>query len=155
MLFQTWEVFQSQPIVGAGFGHFVDAQQRLKRDPASLIGMSTGVVVQHNLLLNMAAETGAIGVIGVLLVAWLLYRQSTQLHRKLPPGATGDLSRDFVVLFWVAMINYGATAMFRDTFWDVFANGLFWSLAGLVVAYNRLLEPHPLDLPISALGPGA
>ncbi len=152
LLFQSWEVFQAHPITGAGFGHFVDAQQALERDPASLIGLSTGVVVQHNLLLNMAAETGAIGLIGILLVAGLLYRQSHQLYEKIPPHVTGYLSREFVVLFWIAMINYAATAMFRDTFWDVFANGMIWSLAGLVVAYNQMLEPHRVELSAGALG---
>ena len=146
LLYQSWEVFQQHPITGAGFGHFVDAQQSLERDPSSLVGLSTGVVVQHNLLLNMAAETGAVGLIGILLIAWLLYRQSRQLYEKIPPGVTDDLSREFVVLFWIAMVNYAATAMFRDTFWDVFANGLFWSLAGLVVAYNQMLEPHHVEL---------
>ena len=152
LLYQSWEVFQNSPITGAGFGHFVDAQQQLERDPSSLVGLSTGVVVQHNLLLNMAAETGAIGLIGVLIVALLLYRQSHQLYRKIPIGASGDLSREFVVLFWIVLINYATTAMFRDTFWDVFANGLLWSFAGLVVAYNQMLEPHHVELPAGATG---
>jgi hypothetical protein len=61
------------------------------------------------------------------------------------------LSREFVVLFWVAMGNYLCSAMFRDTLWDVFANASFWALAGLIAGYNRLLEPHPLDLPVAAI----
>ena len=147
LLHQSWEIFKTNPLTGVGFGHFVDAQQNLERDPAALIGLSTGVVVQHNLFLNMAAETGAIGLGGVLLVLFLLYRQSRQLYRKLPDTAPRDiLSRDFVVLFWVAMLNYVATAMFRDTFWDVLANGMFWSLAGLVVGYNRLTQRQGAEL---------
>jgi len=140
LLYQSWEIFRAHPLTGVGFGHFVDAQQSLERDPASIVGLSTGVVVQHNLFLNMAAETGIVGLVGVLAVFLLVYRQSYQLYRKLPQAAGGDLSRDFVVLFWVIMLNYLVAAMFRDTFWDVSSNAMFWSLAGLVVGYNRLLE---------------
>jgi hypothetical protein len=59
----------------------------------------------------------------------------------------GYLSRPFVAVFYVSLANYLVNAMFRDPLWDVFTNALFWALAGLVVGLNRLLEPHPLDLP--------
>ena len=98
----------------------------------------------------MAAETGIVGLALTIIVFVLVFRQSRRLYAKLPQTAVGDLSRDFVVLFWVAIANFLATAMFRDTLWDVFANGIFWTLAALVVGYNRLLEPHPLDLPVVA-----
>ncbi|MFW6133204.1 MAG: O-antigen ligase family protein [Planctomycetota bacterium] len=143
---QTWEMVKRRPFFGVGFGHFVDAQRRMRRSPGSLAGLSGGVLVEHNLFLNMVAETGLIGLALTVGVFVLLFRESVLLYRKLPPGAHGMLSRSFVILFWIAMVNYLTDAMFRDTLWDVFANGLFWSLAGLVVAYNRLLEPQPLTL---------
>ncbi|MDY6914469.1 MAG: O-antigen ligase family protein [Planctomycetota bacterium] len=142
LLKQTWEMVKQRPLTGVGFGHFVDAQQAIRRDPSRLVGLSTGVLVEHNLFLNMVAETGIIGLAGSLLVFWLVYRQSVQLYRKLPEGVTGILSREFVVLFWIVLVNYLTTAMFRDTLWAIFSNGMFWSLAGLVAGYNRLLEPH-------------
>ncbi|MBS3733550.1 MAG: O-antigen ligase family protein [Phycisphaerae bacterium] len=147
---QTWEMVKRRPFFGVGFGHFVDAQHEMRRDPTSLVGLSGGVLVEHNLFLNMAAEMGLVGVTLTVAVFVLLFRESLRLYRKLPSGASGMLSRSFVILFWIAMVNYLTDAMFRDTLWDVFANGLFWSLAGLVVAYNRLLEPQPLELPPAA-----
>ena len=148
---QTWTIFKRRPVTGVGFGHFVDVQQSLPRDPDIPFGMTGGVLVEHNLFLNMVAETGILGLAGIVLVFVLVYRQSQQLYRKLPETAMGDLSRDFVVLFWVIMANFLATSMFRNTQWGVFANGMFWVTAGLVVGYNRLLEPQPLDLPVVAL----
>lgn len=147
---QTWTMFKDSPIFGVGFGHFVDVQQSLPRDPEMPFGMAGGVLVEHNLFLNMGAETGIIGLAGIVLVFVLVYRQSRQLYHKLPETAEGDLSRDFVVLFWVILANFLATSMFRNTQWGVFANGMFWAMAGLVVGYNRLLEPQPLDLPVVA-----
>ena len=150
---QTWEIFKDHPLTGVGFGHFVDAQYRLPRDPTSLGALSTGLVVEHNLFLSMAAETGLIGLAGIVAVFVLIYRQSRQLYDKIPETAEGWLSRPLVVLFWVAMVNYLTDAMFRDTYADIFANALFWCFAGLVAGFNRLLEPQPLDLPAHAAAP--
>jgi O-antigen ligase len=110
------------------------------------VGATSGVLVQHNLFLNMLAETGIVGLFGTILVFVLLFGQSRQLYRKLPVRASGDICREFVVLFWVLMVNYLTDAMFRDPLWEVFSNGLLWYFAGLVVCFNRLLDPQPVDL---------
>jgi hypothetical protein len=150
LLDQTWDIWQSSPVFGVGFGHFVDAQQQLPRDPGSRAGLRVGLLAEHNLFLSMLAETGVVGLAAIVLVFVLVFRQSVQLYRKLPVTAEGDLSPALVVLFWIALANYLVDAMLRDTLWDVFANALFWSFAGLVAGYNRLLEPHPIDLPVAA-----
>lgn len=152
LLAQTWEMFRRRPVFGVGFGHFPDEQQLVPRDPHSLAGLSTGVLSEHNLFLNMAAETGFVGLVATIVVFWLVFRQSRQLYHKLPETAQGLLSRPFVVLFWVALVNFLTDAMFRDTLWDVFANGMFWTLGGLVVAYNRLLDLHPTGIPADHIG---
>lgn len=144
---QTWNLFKRYPLTGVGFGKFVDAQMDLPKDPSSLTGEPVGVLVQHNLFLNMLAETGLIGFGLTLLVFWGVFRQSRQLHDKLPAEARGFLCRDFVVLYWVILAGYLIDAMFRDPLWDAFSNALLWSVTGLMVAYNRLLEPWPVDLP--------
>jgi len=145
LLEQTWEIVRQKPLFGVGFGHFVDAQQQLERDPGSLAGMSYGALVEHNLFLNMLAETGAVGLALTVLILILLVRQSIRLFVKLPPDVPGPLSRMFVILFWVLLANFVTDAMFRDPLWDVFTNALFWSLAALIVGFNRLLEPVSID----------
>jgi O-antigen ligase len=146
---QTWDLFKRYPVTGVGFGKFVDAQMDLAKDPSSLTGEPVGVLVQHNLFLNMLAETGLVGLALTLLVFWGVFRQSRQLHNKLPSGARGFLCRDFVVLYWVILAGYLIDAMFRDPLWDVFSNAMLWSFTGLMVAYNRLLQPWHLGLPES------
>jgi len=155
LLGQTWQLVKEHPFTGVGFGHFADAQYRLQRDPSGLGSLSPGLLVEHNLFLSMLAETGIFGLLGTLAIFVLLLRRSVQLYRKLPPTAQGWLDREFVTLFWVVLINYTTDAMFRDTYSDVFANGLFWSFAGLMVGFNRLLEPRPLDLPVLSKAPEA
>jgi O-antigen ligase len=147
LLAQTWEMVKERPLTGVGFGHFADAQLRMPRSPATLVGATVGTLTEHNLFLNMAAETGLIGLVLTIAVFWLIFAESRRLNRKLPPTAAGMLCPEFVVLFWVAMVNYLTDATFRDPLWDNFNNGFFWAFAGLVAGYNRLLEPQPLDLP--------
>ncbi len=147
---RTWEIFKDHPMFGVGFGHYLTAEQALRSDPAELTRLGTGLATPHNLLLVMAAETGAVGVVVTVAVIVLLFRESVLLYRKIPPTATGLLSREYVAVFWAAMAAYLTDAMLVDPLWDVASSALFWSFAGLVVGYNRLLDPHPLDLPLTA-----
>ena len=98
----------------------------------------------------MGAETGTIGVVLTAAVIVLLFRESVRLYRRIPPTAVGLLSREYVVVFWAAMTAYFTDAMLVDPLWDVASSALFWSSAGLMVGYNRLLDPYPLDLPLTA-----
>jgi O-antigen ligase len=145
---QTWDMFKKAPLMGVGFGHFVDAKMQLEGDPDDWISADSSVLVQHNIFLNMLAETGLIGLVLTVLALYLLWRESVGLYRKIPPEARGALSRDLVVLFWVFLLAWLNDANFRDPLWDPFSNALLWSFAALIVCLNRQLEPQPLDLPI-------
>jgi hypothetical protein len=147
---RTWELLKIHPWFGVGFGHYFSGEQELRSDPAELTRLGTGLATPHNLFLVMAAEVGAIGVLATAAIFILLFRESLLLFRKIPPTATGLLSREFVVVFWAAFIAYFTDAMLVDPLWDVASSALFWSFAGLMVGYNRLLEPYPLDLPLTA-----
>ena len=135
------------PFFGAGWGHFAEAQFYLPVDPGSDIAATIGrTLTQHNVVLGMLSETGIVGVLLLAMVFWMLYRESLWLYRRIPERAPTLLSREFVVLFWVALLSWGVHAMFSDPFWDVPSNALLWATAGLMLGYNRLLEPHPLEL---------
>jgi len=145
LLQQSLRLVAQEPLTGVGFGRFVDASRKLPRDPTGLSARSSVVLVEHNLFLNMWVETGPAGLLLTVLLFVLAFRQSLQLYHRLPGTARGDLCRDFVILYWVVMVNFLTAAMFRDTLWDVFANALFWSFTGLVVGFNRWLEPAAFD----------
>lgn len=154
---QAFQMAAQHPLTGVGFGHFADHQMELQRDPATIsAGALEAVMTQHNLFLAMLAETGIIGLVGSIAVFWVLYRMSVRLYRRIPDTATGWLSRDFVVLFWIALVNYLTNAMFVDPLWDIATNGLFWCFAGLTAGFYHLLQPQSLDLAPAAvaLSPG-
>ena len=148
LLARTWEMVERHPLTGVGFGHFAEADEMIERDPTSLSARSgavTPISTPANLFAVMAAETGVIGLAFLVALFILIYRQSLHLYRRLPPGQDTLLSRDFVVLFWVAMTVYLVDATFVDILWDVPSNGLFWAFAGLMVGYNRLMELRQSD----------
>ncbi|MCE5278805.1 MAG: O-antigen ligase family protein [Planctomycetaceae bacterium] len=141
----TWQIAQEHPFTGVGYGRFAEARQSLEQDPTTR--SLPPEMMQHNVFLAILAETGILGLVLLVGILVLMFRESLQLYRKMPPDAHGLLSRPLVVLFWVALANYITISMFNDTTTDFFTTGLTWTLAGLVVGYNRLLEPHRIDLP--------
>ena len=143
---QAWDILQTHPVTGVGFGHFIDHQVQMPHDPQSLAGLRLVMVTHHNVFLTMLSEAGLIGFAGFVAVLIAVFRESVGLYRKIPPNASGWLSREFVVVFWIIMLNYVSAGMFRDMLWEIPSCVLFWSLAGMIIGYNRLLEPHPIDL---------
>ncbi len=143
LLAKTWEMVVRYPLAGVGFGHFAEADKTIDRDPSSLAARSgavTPISTPANLFAVIAAETGIMGLSLLVAIFILIYRQSLHLYRRLPPSRETLLSKDFVVVFWIAMVVYLVDATFVDTLWDIPSNGLFWALAGLMVGYNRLTE---------------
>jgi O-antigen ligase len=141
LLERSWELFKERPFAGVGFGHFVDAVWDREWDPGTLAGTPTGVIVEHNMFLNMAVETGLLGLLCTIAVFLLTYRRSRQLYRRMPPTAQGWFSREFIVIFWIMLAHYIISGMFRDTLWDPFTNALLWSLAGLTLGLGGILVP--------------
>lgn len=134
----------AQPVFGAGFGHFVDAQRSLEEDPGGLCD-AADTLVEHNIFLNMAAETGLVGL-GLFVALFVaLFRRSVRVWKRVPPTAEGFFTRGFIALFWVMLANYLASGMFRDVLWDPFANALLWSLAGMTLGLGRVAAPAPAD----------
>ncbi len=158
LLLRAWSHIKEHPVLGVGWGHYIRADYEIKRDPGSYEaspGAVATVQTPGNLFVVVLTETGVVGLAMLVAVFVLLFRQSLKLYRKLPPTAEGMLCPEFVALFWVMLVNYLADASFVDPLWEPFGNGLMWAMAGLVVGYNRLLEPKPVELPVASLPPSS
>ena len=153
---RTWKMVQMHPLTGVGWGHYMEADRAMPREPGTLPGspQATTNATPCNLFLVMAGEAGVVGLGLLVAVFALIYRLSLRLYRRLPPAANGLLSRRFVALFWVALTIYLTDAMFVDPLWDVPSNGLFWGFAGLLAGSGRLLEAASPDLSAGSSAPG-
>ena len=136
LLKRTGQIVAGRPVFGVGFGHFVDAQADFARDAAEG-AYTSGTLVEHNIFLNMAAETGMVGLAIYVALFAVLFRRSLKVWRQTSDQAEGYFTRGFLVLFWVMLANYLVSGVFRDMLWDPFANALLWSLAGLTLGLGR------------------
>ncbi len=143
LLARTGDLVRIHPFTGVGFGHFIEADKQVERDPASLSSLYTAITpisTPANLFLVFLAETGLIGLGLIVAVYILIFRRSIGLYRRLPEATDRSLlAKDFIVLFWIVMVVYLNDAMFVDPLWDVPSNGLFWALVGLMLGYYRLV----------------
>jgi len=105
------------------------------------------MVSQHNLFLTVVSETGVIGLVAMVAVFVAAFGHSLLLRGKLPPTASGWLSREFLVVYWVIMLNFLVQAQFRDLLWEIGSCGMLWCMSGLIMGFNRLLEPQPTGIP--------
>jgi O-antigen ligase len=140
----TWNIFEDHPFFGLGFGHFRDFAPEYARDPSSVAYAFGSSALEHNNLLSILAETGAVGVLLYLVMMVLILRSSVRLYRKLPPSGAGFLSRDLLVLYWILAVAYFVDGSFRETSDNPFANSLFFGLSALPVALDYLLSPTPI-----------
>lgn len=140
----TWQMLEEHPLFGVGFGHFRDHAPAYARDPSSGAYAFGSSALEHNNLLSIAAETGAVGVTLTVALVVLLMRCSIRLYRRLPACGAGFINRDLVVLYWILIAAYLIDGTFRETSDNPFANSLFFGLSGVPVALDILLSPVPI-----------
>ena len=140
----TWQVFEEHPLFGVGFGHFRDHAPGFARDPSSAAYAFGSSALEHNNLLSILAETGAVGVLLYLVMIAFLLRSSLRLYGKLPASGSGFINRDLLVLYWILAAAYFIDGTFRETSDNPFANSLFFGLSAVPVALDILLSPAPI-----------
>jgi len=136
----AWHVFLDHPLLGVGPGHFSTYYSMdYMQDPDIAFRRINRPRHAHSLYLELAAETGLLGVAIftaiVVLVLWRLAsvrRRALVMRPDLAPWAAG---------FWVAIVAYLAAGFFLQLsfqryFW------LFLALAGATVqVLEALLQP--------------
>ncbi len=139
----TGNIFKHHPLTGVGFGHFRDYAAHFSQDPTSKYIRFGSRLMEHNNFLSILAETGLVGLGLYLWMLWLIYKHSKRLHQRIPAEASGWVSRDLVVLFWILLIDYLIDGMFRETSVDPFNNGLLFMFVGVTLAVDYLLDYRP------------
>jgi O-antigen ligase len=128
----AWELFQSSPVHGVGFGSFELINGRYLPD---IPGMEQDLGA-HNLYFELLAETGIIGLGAFFVFIFTAIRlglrqlgEKDWLHRALAftvfAGAIG-------------LIISGFTD--HSLFWSVQIGSLFWLLLGLLLASERRIQ---------------
>jgi O-antigen ligase len=106
----TREAFAAEPLVGVGVG---------------TIGASGEDFEIHSTYLNVLASAGLLGVVGYVVLVWVLYRSVTRPRNDDP--RTARFARLFVPMMVGLMLSYGYTNHLRKR--------EFWITAALVTAF--------------------
>ncbi len=143
----SWRMFQEQPILGHGFGHFPQAKLNFLSDRSTDLNLQAiRSLVHHNTLLSLLTETGVIGLSLFLLMCWTWLRSAWELYRSpfSPPWA-----RSHAALFLAAFGVYTCQLLFHELSYSTLDNALLFFLAGVAVGLRPLASGVPAALPMS------
>jgi len=116
------KVFLSNPVVGIGFGN---------------LWYVSGLSTPHNTFLWVLVTAGTVGFIPFFGQFVMMGWDSLQLYRKAPrlPG----LDRELLVAFWASTLAYLAQVFAVDMLYGVYANIVFFFIAGSVFGYQEAI----------------
>jgi O-antigen ligase len=126
----SFRMYKAHPVIGVGFGTY-DTQKRAYLPPE----WKGWIYTVHNHYLLILSETGAIGLIALIILhLWVL---------RVAYLGIGKVSPEFRPL--QISILAGLLAMYWEQNWDIFSsrqqNYLFWLLAAMAVVLPRVLRP--------------
>src|SRR5680860_1418745 len=119
------------PVIGVGLNNFQEAMGPY--DPYGLLFAGNPV---HNIYLLQAAETGYVGLLGLLLVGGVLFAVSFRLARCTDPllgGLGTGISAVFAFLAIEELLGFSLR--------QEIPLALYWLLAGIAVAGLRMAGP--------------
>jgi len=129
------EMIAARPLLGTGFGTFETAYDQ-RKDPA----MSPEPFA-FDMALNLAVETGLLGLLAAL---WVAVRAAREWHRRgraAPPGV--DLLRVVIVATWLALL---VDQLADNTLFSISTSAGLWLLLALVAV------PAPVACPSGRFG---
>lgn len=127
----AWEMFQDQPLVGHGFGHYLDHNGPYAEAHAWEMPLRTATsYVQHNVVLSMLVDTGVIGTCLYLatLAWWCLLAWKLQRHSNNDPTL-----KTFAGLTMAIGLAYWINGMFQDATIFPMIHMFLWTIGGLLV----------------------
>jgi len=126
-------MIKDRPVLGHGVNTF------MANYLAYWVGGERQPRYAHNCYLQVAAETGIVGLAAFLWLLWVL-------HRTLWSSIRGDSAeaRTLLVGVWAALAAFAAQSAMDTHFYALRQAALFWMLAGLAVGLSERLAfgPH-------------
>lgn len=145
----SWRMFQQQPLLGHGFGHFREAKWPFLFDRTTEFNLqSIRILVHHNTLLSLLTETGMIGLSLFLAVCVGWMRNASQLWRCPFSPRWG---RGHAELFMAAFGVYTCQLLFHELSFSTLDNSLLFFLAGVTVALRQSVVGVRGTLPVPSV----
>lgn len=125
----AWNMFCDKPVFGHGYGQYMNEHGKYTADRTTALPLEKGrPYVQHNVFLNLLAETGFVGMGLFVLLLVLWSRDAWRIWR----GEHAPLWARSQSLVFLAMLgSYLANANFQDVSLMPMANTLLFFTAGV------------------------
>ncbi|MFH0762960.1 MAG: O-antigen ligase family protein [Candidatus Omnitrophota bacterium] len=131
-----YNMFIDAPVLGQGLGTFMYNFNRFKPAPKSY-AVEVGISYAHNCLLQIAAETGLMGLASFLLIIAVLFAVSLRLLRRI--NKEGFYYYGFCGLN-IGIFTYLVSSLFDTNLYSVPLAALFWLMLGLAVVAKNVVE---------------
>lgn len=127
----AWEMFSDHPILGVGKNNY----PLLYQDYSKRIGLDPRTTPRepHNLYLEVAAETGILGLLVFALVIYFVFRSTIKARKKFKE--IGDLDTyQLIGAFSAGFVGYLTAALFIHSAYPRY----FWLLVGIAMALPNI-----------------
>jgi O-antigen ligase len=128
LFYVTWQMFLDRPLLGCGFGQFVNEKLPYLADKSTSLSLdSIRQYPHHNVFLCLLTENGLVGLVlfVIVLVGWV---RSGWMLWKSPAASQG--ARRYALGFLVILGAWLPHALFHELSHTSMANALLFFLAG-------------------------
>jgi len=127
------KMFVVRPILGVGYANYLSHYQKYARQVDPELG--TDPVEPHNLVLEIAAETGLAGLFAMGLILWAIFKGLAQAWRKYrDTGLEQDAA--LVASFTIALIGYLSASFFIHGAYPRY----FWLICGIGFGISAMTD---------------
>jgi len=129
----AWLMFADHPILGVGVQNYPIYYQYYSRQ----LGLDPRLEARsaHSLYLQIAAETGLLGIIVFGTILWLMFRNIRIAWRRLEQAGATDYA-GMVFSFAIGVVGYMSASLFIHGAYPRY----FWILAGVALAIPHVAE---------------
>ncbi len=127
------QMFADHPILGVGLGNYPVLYQQYSQRLG--IEVRSGARQAHSLYLEVASETGLLGLFSFSLLLWMIFRSIARASRLLVQRGLTSLS-NMIMAYGLGFSGYLIAALFIHSAYP----RNFWVLAGIALCIPRVAE---------------
>lgn len=136
LLHTAFNMFRDKPILGQGLGTFMYNFNKFKYSPPGGYPGSEGISYAHNCFLQMAAETGLIGLSSFLLIPYVLFVNFFILFTVLKNRGYFFLLSGLLL----GLFAYLISSFFDTNLYSLSLAVLFWLMLGLAAGAIKIIK---------------
>ncbi len=138
----TINMIKHHPFIGVGLNTFTKNYGKYKTEQAEKYAHTADTIYAHNIYLQMAGETGLLGLVAFLLFLFQVFRQAFNKLRKLNDKYLKIIGLSLIACIIAFLVN-GLT---ETSLYYPRVVMVFWYLIGVSLSLNRLAKESPRNL---------